>query len=327
MSFLKNVLAFPFILWEIKGQMKAQNTFIKLFLTPVLDRFEKSNDGSLSELDFKKIKNYYGLGSIVLAGEAIAGLHGNKLTIKERKALTCVSAITGLYDDFFDLAIPDLERIKDLSNLNKNVPNLNTHEALFRALLKMALDNIDDVKASERCAEEVYKEQVASLKQKSDTLGWKELFDVAKAKGGASLLLYRSVFKAKISTEEAEALFLIGGQLQVCNDIFDVVKDLKEGINTIGTKAKTIDQLRGLLIKMDVQNRSKIESLDLPNTKYFNDRIKFVTSQTYVALDLYEKATKNTNGEFKPETYNPKEITLAMDRPINFLKAVLKYCS
>tara|TARA_B110000211_G_scaffold231093_1_gene291963 strand:+ start:1103 stop:2086 length:984 start_codon:yes stop_codon:yes gene_type:complete len=327
MSFLKNVLTFPFTLWVIKGQMKFQNAFIKSFLAPIVDRFEKSNDGSLSELTFKKIKNYYGLGSVVLAGEAIAGLHGERLTRKERKALTCISAITGLYDDFFDLSSPDLERIKNLSDIDKEVPNLNTHESLFRALLKIALDNIDDVKTSKRYAEEVYKQQVASLRQKRDALSWKELYDITILKGGASLLLYRSVFNTGISEQEAEALFLVGGQLQVCNDIFDVVKDLKEGINTIGTKAKTIDQLRGLLVKMDTQNRLKIEALDLPNTKYFNNRIKFVTSQTYVALDLYEKATKDTNGEFRPESYDSKQITLAMDRPLNFLKAVGKYCS
>jgi hypothetical protein len=327
MSFLKNVLTFPFTLWLIKGQMRRQNAFIKSFLSPIVDEFEKSNDGSLSELDFKKIKNYYGLGSVVLVGEAIAGLHSKPISRKERKALTCVSAITGLYDDFFDLAAPDLERIKALSDLKKEVSNLNTHEALFRALLKVALENIDNVKAAENYAADVYKQQTISLKQKDDALGWKELYSITVQKGGASMLLYRSTFITEITKQEAEALFLIGGQLQVCNDIFDVVKDLKEGINTIGTKAKTINQLRGILLKLDTQNRNKIEALDLPNTKYFNRRIKFVTSQTYVALDLYEKATKNTEGLFKPESYRSKEITLAMDRPFNFLKAILKYCS
>ena len=327
MRFLKNVFAFPFIFWIIKGQMKTQNAFIKSFLAPILNRFEKLNDGSLYEIDFKKIKNYYGLGSVVLAGEAIAGMHNKKLSEKERKALTSVSAITGLYDDFFDLSSPDLLRIKDLSDLDKEVANLNTHEALFRTLLKISLDNIDDSKASARYAEEVYKQQVASLAQKRDILSWEELFHVTMLKGGASMLLYRSTFNTEISEEEAEALFSIGGQLQVCNDIFDVAKDLKEDINTIGTKAETIDQLRRLLLELDTQNKLKIEALKLPNTKYFNNRINFVTSQTYVALDFYEKATKNTNGEFKPETYDPKQITLAMNHPLNFLKAVIKYCS
>ena len=169
MSFLINVLKFPFILWVIKGQMKTQNAFIKSFLVPILDRFEKSNDGSLSESDFKKIKNYYGLGSVVLAGEAIAGMHNKTLSEKERKALTSVSAITGLYDDFFDLSSPDLERIKDLSDIDKQVENLNTHEALFRALLNIALDNIENIEAAKMYAENVYLQQIESLKQKTDS--------------------------------------------------------------------------------------------------------------------------------------------------------------
>ena len=114
--------------------------------------------------------------------------------------------------------------------------------------------------------------------------------------------------------------------MQVCNDVFDVVKDLKEGIQTLGTEAKTIQQLRELVDGIDIQNRLVIEKLDLPNTSYFNSRIKFVTSQTYVALDFYEKATLTTQEGFKVREYDPEEVTLAMDRPVNFLKAVVKYC-
>ena len=58
------------------------------------------------------------------------------------------------------------EKTAGLSDLDKEVANLNTHEALFRTLLKIALDNIDDPKVSETYAEEVYKQQVASLAQK-----------------------------------------------------------------------------------------------------------------------------------------------------------------
>jgi len=321
-----NLLKFPFILWKIKSQMKKQNAFIKSFLQPILDRFEENNDGSLLEQDFNKIKNYYGLGSVVLVGEAIAGLHGHELSVQERKALTYISAITGLYDDFFDKSIPNLQRIKLLSEVSQTVDDLNTHEALFRELLKTALQNIADVETSKVFAAEVYKNQVESLKQKNTGLSWEELLEISLQKGGASLLLYRSTLSTEISEEEKQALFLIGGQLQVCNDVFDVVKDLKEGIQTLGTEAKTIQQLRELVEGIDIQNRLVIEKLDLPNTSYFNSRIKFVTSQTYVALDFYEKATLTTQEGFKVREYDPKEVTLAMDRPVNFLKAVVKYC-
>jgi len=190
--------------------MKTQNVFINSLLQPILDRFEESNDGSLSEQDFKKIKNYYGLGSVVLVGEGIAGLHGCELSNKERKALTCVSAITGLYDDFFDKSTPDLERIKLLSEVDQTVYDVNTHEALFRELLKTALQNISDVKTSKAFADEVYKSQVESLKQKTAGLSWEELLEIALQKGGFSLLLYRSTLSPVISDEEKHVLFLIG---------------------------------------------------------------------------------------------------------------------
>lgn len=326
MRFLLNLAKFPFVLWKIKSQMKTQNVFIRTVLLPILNKFEKSNDGSLTELDFKKIKNYYGLGSVVLVGEAIAGLHNRTISKRERKALTFVSAITGLYDDFFDKAVPDLERIKKLSDPNQNVKGLTTHESLFRELLLIALENIYNVEASKENAREVYDNQVESLKQQTDWLKWEELLEISMNKGGASMLLYRSTLSAEISKEESDALFRIGGQLQVCNDIFDVVKDLKEGIRTVATKANTIQQLRSLLQEIDEENRVLINSLNLPGTAYFNSRIKFVTSQTFVALDYYEKATQLTGNKFQPEAYKAQQITLSMTNPFNFLKAVWKYC-
>ena len=74
-----------------------------------------------TEYDFEKITNYYGIGSPVLAGEGIADLLNVKVGTQERKSLTLMAAITGLFDDFFDRSYESSGRIKGLMSLSPKI--------------------------------------------------------------------------------------------------------------------------------------------------------------------------------------------------------------
>lgn len=325
MSFLRNFFRFPGKLLEIKKQMKRQTAFIHQELDPILVPFEQSNDGSLSEFDFKKIRNYYGVGSVVLAGEAIALLHDFEMKDQERKALTFLSAITGLYDDFFDKSYTDLSKIKDLSDPIIQLEGLNTHEQLFRNLLSIAIENIPQKEEAFEYAEMVFDAQENSLTQKEVNTSWEDLLNATQRKGSSSLLLYRCCFNRIIDNTEINLLQATGAFMQVCNDIFDVHKDLQEGIYTIANRCDSIDHLRKLVLEEFNEIVLQLEFAEFNNKEAFLDRIKFVSSQTLVALDHYEKATAQTQGKFQPEKYNSKEIVLAMDKPSNFMKAAVKW--
>lgn len=325
MSILQNFFRFPGKLLEIKKQMKLQSDFVQQEVGPILKEFENNNDGSLSEFDFKKIRNYYGMGSVVLAGEAIALLHDFEIKPQERKALTFLSAITGLYDDFFDKSSTDLEKIKDLSDLDTEVQNLNTHELLFRKLLSVALDNIPQLDEAYGYAEMVFDAQEGSLSQKDINTQWEDLLSATQRKGSASLLLYRCCFNRIIDNTEINLLQTTGSLMQICNDIFDVNKDLKEGIYTIANRCESIDHLRKLVREEYNEIVVQLKFTEFNNKEAFLDRIKFVTSQTLVALDHYEKATHKTGGKFLPKEYDAKEIVLAMDKPSNFVKAAIQW--
>ena len=102
MSFVKNIFIFPKLLLSVKSQIREQKAFVHTYLHPFLSKYHIHNDGSLTEYDFEKITNYYGIGSPVLAGEGLAYLLDIKVGDTERKTLTLMAAMTGLFDDFFD---------------------------------------------------------------------------------------------------------------------------------------------------------------------------------------------------------------------------------
>ncbi len=322
MSVLKNFFIFPKKLSAVKKEIKQQKAFIHEYLHPFLSKYHSQNDGSLTEYDFEKITNYYGIGSPVLAGEGLAKLLGKKIELKERKLLTLMAAITGLFDDFFDRSFQSKERIKGLMELSENTPPQNAHERLFTDLVKETVSLSDNPKRLYEHAYRVFNAQVESLKQKQAETTWEKLFDITFKKGGESLLFYRCSFVNEISDQEAQCLLKIGGLIQVCNDIFDVNKDIKEGIRTIVTETSDIKKLKEKLQKL-YKETFEYCRIAIPSKKMedFLQQIKIIVSQSFVALDFYLQTQNNNGKKFTPQKYPRESLICDMGKTKHLLKA------
>ncbi len=322
MGVVKNIFIFPQRLNTVKNQVKEQKAFIHDYLHPFLSKYHTQNDGSLTEYDFEKITNYYGIGSPVLAGEGLARLLDCQVGKKERKTLTLMAAITGLFDDFFDRSFQSKERIKGLMNLSEDTPPQNAHERLFYDLVSEILKLSDDPKRLYQYANRVFEAQVSSLKQKANETSWDELFDITYKKGGESLLFYRCSFPAPISEQESECLLKIGGLIQVCNDIFDVNKDIKEGIRTIATETRDMAVLKAKVQKLysEVFEYCRI-AIPSKQMEAFLEQIKIIISQSLVALDFYLQTQNNNGKTFTPQKYPRESLICDMGKSKHLLKA------
>tara|TARA_Y100000739_G_C20590854_1_gene457806 strand:+ start:251 stop:1240 length:990 start_codon:yes stop_codon:yes gene_type:complete len=310
MSFVKNIFIFPKQLLSVQNQIREQKAFVHEYLHPFLSKYHIQNDGSLTEYDFEKITNYYGIGSPVLAGEGIAHLLNVRVGKKERKTLTLMAAITGLFDDFFDRSYDSPIRIKGLMSLSNEIPPKNAHEKLFCDLVREILLISPDKKRLNEFANRVFDAQVLSLKQKELSTDWEELFNITYKKGGESLLFYRCSFATEISEQEIECLLKIGGLIQVCNDVFDINKDIKEGIRTVATETKDIKILKQKVQKL-YKETFEYCKIAIPNKNMnaFLQQIKIIVSQSFVALDFYEKTQKKNGENFTPQKY-PREYLI-----------------
>lgn len=322
MSFAKNLFLFPQRLSSLKTQIKAQKAFVHEYLHPFLSKYHTNNDGSLTEYDFEKITNYYGIGSPVLAGEGLARLLNTTIGLEERKVLTLMAAITGLFDDFFDRSSQSLSRIKGLMNLSTETPPQNAHESLFYDLVSEILSVSSNDKRLHEYAQRVFDAQVLSLKQKEANTTWQELFDITYKKGGESLLFYRCPFSPTISEQETQCLLKIGGLIQVCNDIFDINKDIKEGVRTIATETKDIAVLKK---KVQTLYKETFEycriAIPNKNMEAFLQQVKFIISQSLVALDFYQKTQNNNGKTFTPQKYPRESLICDMGNKRHLLKA------
>lgn len=324
MQRLQNLLLLPNQIKRLKSQITLQKQFVHDVLHPILEQYYKSNDGTLAAFDFEKITNYYGVGSPVLAGEGIAEMHQQVLDFNTRKTLTFMGAVTGLYDDFFDRSNNSLESIEALANMEIELSGLNTHEQLFRKLSREIFESTSNKNRLLTYSEKVFLAQKESLKQKQNNTSKIDLKNISFNKGGVSLLFYRCSFDQEITAKEQEILYNIGGLVQLCNDIFDVNKDIKEGIRTFATESENIEELKQEIksIKTKVYQKCLENGTDL-NVTGLLKQTNIIFAQSLVALDFYLQTQRNNGKRFTPRKYQREKLVCDMGKKSNLLKAAV----
>lgn len=283
---------------------------------PLLDATRQNNDGSLDKEDFKKITSYYGLAVPAILGEAFCVLRGSGMTLKERLAATSQGIITGLGDDFFDKNRMGEAELKSFLERPHDFEGKTSNEKLFLHFYKTALANADNPLLVQQRLYDVYFAQVKSKLQSKNAADAEAIKDITLAKGGTSLVFYRSVFSNPLSAEEEKALYHLGGLMQIGNDIFDVYKDEKEGVKTLATTTENINALRILFNEL----MQKGYGLAYASGYKKNNVRKFVRiislavfSRCFVCLDHLEKTEAEHNGRFEPSLCNRSQLICDMD--------------
>lgn len=324
MSKLRNIILLPSTYLGILNNLKKQKQFISKEVDPLLKEVELNNDGSLSDKDFIKIRKYYGLAVPAILGEAFSVLRRRELSDSERLAATCQGIITGIFDDFFDDGNLSQDYIDNMVSIPELISPQTSNEKLFIDFYLLVLSKAlypNDVK---RLMLLVNKNQIESVEQEDPEISHKRIWEITKDKGGNSVLFYRAAMDNSPDKNETEAMFQLGSLMQYENDIFDVYKDYNDGIHTIPTSARLIDELRDIFQKQMELFIELSYKMSYPENQIrdFLDRIMPVINRGFVCLDSYKKLETLNSGSFNPEKYTRKQLICDMETPRNFLKTV-----
>ena len=305
----------------VARQLKRQRKFMALELKPLLDNAQSHNDGSMDTDDFKKI-NLYGLAIPAVLGEAFCSLRGKPMTEKERMSVTCLGGITGLFDDLFDRKNLSPDYIYQLLQHPSEKNSANINEKLLVKLYTLGLKNSDKPELIKTYAAKVYEAQLMSLRQNAPGLTRDEITQITFEKGGVSMPLYRCGFGGEIPETEYNLIYNLGAIGQLENDIFDVYKDHKSGVQTLATTETDISQLRQIYETQLKKIFDLLEQVAFPpeNKKKFRHFVVLVVGSGLVCIDQLMRTSKHTQGEFKPGSYNRKDLICDMQHPFNILK-------
>ncbi|PLX14839.1 MAG: hypothetical protein C0598_00420 [Marinilabiliales bacterium] len=325
-SYLSNILKLPSLYFTLMDNLKVQRKYMRTTLYRDVDESRKSSDSSLSEKDYIKINKYYGLAVPAVLGESFASLRANKLALNERKTLTYLGALTGLYDDFFDKTDFSHDHIIGLTE-HKNVEVSTDHERLFLKFFNIAMESAKHPSQIRNFIHNVFNAQVASKKQVGKNISKEEIMSITQQKGGYSLLFYRGGMNIPMNEDEKTFLYKIGGLLQLENDIFDIYKDNVDSIRTLATIEIHMENLRNTYIKLteEVIDAVLYSNFPIKNKQQFLRIISMVVCRGYVCLDMLQKNELKTDNKFQIEKYQRNELICDMEKPINFLKSVHYY--
>ncbi len=321
-----NTLQTPRTLLALLRNIKKQANFIRENLGDELAAAKEVNDGSLDATDFKKITHYYGLAVPAILGEELCALRGEKMSVKERLALTYQGAMTGLGDDFFDKQGTSPETVKAFIENPEKFTGHTASEQLFLSFYRKSLEYAQDPALVRQYLRKVFAAQVQSKKQASPGLSREEIIKITLDKGGVSVLFYRAAMSHPFRQNEEEALYKIGGLMQFGNDVFGVYNDYNENISTLLTTTKKIDEVRTLFRAVMDSSFQSVYGAGYPprNVKRFLRLISMsLCSRCFVCFDQLEEKEALSYNIFTPGQYTREDLVCDMDKAGNKWRSVL----
>lgn len=232
-----------------------------------------------------------------------------------------LGALTPLLDDLTDdLAFSHVEMFERMKDQQESVSSqIRLAGYLYDRVMK------DQDKRFRAYFKEVMKAQDESLKQlHKDKLSFEELYKISCAKGGYSTLLYRSVLGTPLIRGEEEAIYLLGGILQLTNDMFDVYKDYKNGQQTVFTNTEDVEKLKALYVELINEMCVKFLALKYPfeNIRQTLLKIFVILSRGMVCIDQLIACQKRTDNIFLLEQYSRVDLICDMEKVANIKKSI-----
>lgn len=322
--YFKQMLTLPWIYFFLLKSVFKQKRFIKTHLEKELTGYRKTNDGSLTLADFKKINSYYALGVPGILGASLAVLRGQALTKKERLCLTFLGSTSGLLDDLFDDPDKEVQHLRNFIRDPENLEAFNSNEALLVHLYMLGLSYASHPEHLKKQALKVYEAQQRSLQQQKAENPIRLIHEITCTKGGTSFLFYRLCLEQLPENAEVKLLSHLGGLMQLGNDIFDVWEDFHSGTKTAANTCFSIQQLRQDFSE-DLNTFFKLvekTSYSKKQTYRFSNIISLALARVFVCLDQFEKLEITTDNKFQTEKYSRKQLICDMQKPKNQLKAL-----
>ncbi len=326
-NYISNILTLPGLIRSMSDGFRIQKRFLQDTIFTDIEEIKRVLDDSLSVRDFNKITEYYGFAVPAILGEGFCLLRGKEMSTAERNAMTYTGALTGLFDDFFDEKRTSVAHIRALVDRPDEQLAGNAHELLFVRFFRKALVNISDLSRFRRNIDHVFNAQILSAKQAGEVIDKDEIQQITLQKGGFSLLFYRSALEEPAGSAEENMLFSLGGLSQLENDLFDVWKDYRNGIKTLVTTEKRINNLREFYTLLVEETFALVEqtSFAKENRKRFLRFIALIISRGFVCLDFLEKSERTTNHIFSLPEYKREALICDMEKPWNKLKLINYY--
>ncbi len=197
-----------------------------------LEDTERKFNGTFNPATKKKIAISHGIYNPMIC-DAFARLHGRLTNENERKRFIHYFICSSLFDDFTDHGLITEEQLRSISFQPKEYDARTFDEKVFIDSHRLLYDYVGDKKNYDGVTRELFEAQLLSRQQYKSTLSDEAIQHITFNKGGDAVLLCRYYLDVQSCDTEDACWYRIGTLIQLTNDLYDIYKDIQDGIVTL----------------------------------------------------------------------------------------------
>ena len=289
----------------------------------IMKALEHQHQGKFDASAIKKAARFQGVQQVFINDAFVQLINRNTNTF-ERTSNKLYFILTGLYDDIIDQQILDEKSLNQLfedpslakTDLFETKVLVDVHLSLLKRV-----QNIADYTST---LANIHQAQKDSLQQINSTINKDALLDITLRKGGYSLLMCRQYIDLPSSKELDICWYHLGGIIQITNDLFDIYKDLQEGIKTIPNSVKNVNEIQKVYEQL--VNNFIISLQHLPFEKRKIDVLKIKLSPIpafgYLAIHNLIKLQDQHKELPNLTTVPRKSLIIDMEKTANRIKLI-----
>ncbi len=304
------------------------NSLLNLKLTEkkgfsVVREFELKFEGKLGARAAKKAAKFQSVQQIFI-NDAFSSLIGRRTNDYERYSNKLYFIAAGLYDDIIDQKSMSEQTLSELFEHPEMAKPTNFNAIVLIDALARLSERVKYPKAYQQAFLGIRKAQKDSLKQFDKTIVEETILDITLRKGGYSLLMCRHYIDLPPATELDDCWYLLGGVIQMTNDLYDIHKDLCEGIYTFANTTKDYQTTLENFNKRVSAFKISIEKL--PFSKGQKDtlliRLSVIPAFGYIALENLKRIQGDKRQLPPLMGLERKELIIDMEQFSNMIKLI-----
>jgi hypothetical protein len=319
MYFLNFIYFIARIVISALTKLKSTEQWGKKYLYELEEKFGGQFDNAVVE----KVAKYQSIQLHFVANN-FSKLNGrlNNEIEKERNILFFLMSV--LYDEIIDDQKMNEDALDLLFNHPENAKPANFNEQILVYIHQRLLNEVDDKKSYWESLKNTHQAQKDSKKQFDATTPIDAIIDITKRKGGYTLLMCRHYIDEPSNKNMDECWYILGGLIQMTNDLYDTYKDTLNGINTFATKIKTIEVINSIYQEQAVLLFEKINLLPFNNKKKmeFAINMSIIPAFGHIAINQLKQLQSNSNTLPNFNEVNRKALIIDMEKNINIIRLI-----
>lgn len=303
------------VLFQFKTSQKETLELIK--------ELESKHQVQFTPSAIQKASRFQGVQQLII-NDAFANLIERDTNEFERTSNKLYFILTGLYDDIIDQKILSTEELDELfSNPLNNSSTLFEVKALVDVHLKL-LKRTKDPDQYKSTLAKIHQAQKDSIQQFNGQIDQDTLLEITLRKGGYSLLMCRQYIDLPNSEQMDQCWYQLGGIIQFTNDLYDIYKDVQEGIHTYPNRSTNLKDLKNCYNQLINTWKTTIDTL--PFSKSQKDKLliqlSIIPAFGFIALDNLSKL-QHYQGKLPDfSEVNRKDLIVDMEKTKNRFKLI-----